>query len=139
MTKKQWYKTTQACELLNTHRDVLLRQRRRGDLKIGTHWRVKNPLARRLTYEFNVPAINKFRSGVVTEVATEPAPEVVGIQPALLIDVDPFGITAAGEAVPASQSPRRKPSGKRPHRSNGGKSSNAIQDCDPSSWPQSQD
>lgn len=114
--KKQWYGTTKAAELLNSCTKTLLRQRKDKTLIKGKHWRVKNPEAVRLTYEFNVPAIERFRATVITEV--EPAAKAIATQPALLADVEPYDITAAGEAVPVGRSPHHKPFYKSPHRSN---------------------
>ena len=99
MSKRIWYETTTASKLLNLHRDTLLGQRRRGELEKGKHWKVKNPRAKRLTYLFNVSAIEKLRDAVVTEVETETREEPIAVQSAMLDGVEPYGITKAGEAV----------------------------------------
>lgn len=139
MTQKQWLKASKAAKLLDVCSRTLHRMRNRGELKKGKHWKPINPSAIRLTYLYNVPAIDKLQKEVITDIEYEPPAEVVGVQPPLIDGVESFGITAAGEAVPVKKSPRRTPSGKHPHQSNVGKPSNEAQDCDPSSWPQNQD
>ena len=99
MFKFVWFHTSDAAEKLNLSAKTLYRMRVRNELKKGTHWKVKNPSASRLTYLYNVPAIEELQKSVVTEVPTEPAAAPVGIQPALVDDVESYGITAAGEAV----------------------------------------
>jgi hypothetical protein len=60
-----WKSTTVTIQRLDISRDVLLRARRSGELRRGFHWRVKNPTAARLTYQFHVERIEKWLTEVV--------------------------------------------------------------------------
>lgn len=65
---KKWFSTAAACEELNVCSRTLARMRNRGELQKGIHWKPKNPHARRLTYLYNVPAIDEMQGEVITEV-----------------------------------------------------------------------
>jgi len=72
MSKRVWYGTTDACQYLGIHRETVAKMRKTQLVK-GKHWRVKNPLAKRLSYLYNVATIQQLQSEVVTEVPkTEP-------------------------------------------------------------------
>lgn len=65
---RMWMGTAQACERLGIHRDTLRRMRQAGTLQKGIHWKVKNPLAQRLTYLYHITNIEKLQSNVQTEI-----------------------------------------------------------------------
>ena len=102
MGKKIWYETTPAAAELGVSTKKLYRMRKDKTIKKGPHWKVKDPTKKRLDYLYNVPAIDALQKSVVTEVEIQTTAAPVGIQPALVDGVEPYGITAAGEAVPAS-------------------------------------
>lgn len=101
MAKQIWFGATAAAKQVGTCSRTLHRMRERGELEKGVHWKAKNPAAIRLTYLYNVPAINRHQSEVITEANAEPPAEVVARQPALIEGTEPYDITAADEAVPA--------------------------------------
>ena len=101
MGKQLWFSAANAATELGLCSRTLHRMRERKELKKGVHWKAKNPAAVRLTYLYNVPAINRLQSEVVTEVPVETPVKVVARQPALIQRAEAYDITAAGEAVPA--------------------------------------
>lgn len=92
MTKK-WYDTKEACQRLNVCSRTLARMRKRKELKKGTHWKVKNPSAKRLTYLYNVSAIDEAQSEVITEVPTTPLSSARGVQTSWVENVKPYPIS----------------------------------------------
>jgi hypothetical protein len=65
--------------------------RERGQLLKGQHWKVANPKAMRLTYLYNVPAIDLMQSEVETEVPINKP--LSGTQPALIKEVPPYELS----------------------------------------------
>lgn len=64
---QDWKGTTEACAALGISRWLLADLRDSRQLRKGYHWRVKNPIAARLTYLWHVPRIEEFQSEVLTE------------------------------------------------------------------------
>lgn len=61
-----WFTTAEACERLGVSRWTLAEARDSGQLKKGKHWKVKNPTAARLTYQWHVERIRQWQSEVMT-------------------------------------------------------------------------
>ena len=77
---KRWHPTTDACDRLNVCSRTLARMRNRGEITKGIHWKVKNPTARRLTYLYDVAAIDANQKAVVVEVpVNSPERKIAGI------------------------------------------------------------
>lgn len=87
---KRWYSTAAACEQLGLSSRTLYRMRERGELKKGEHWKVTNPNARRLTYQYLVAAIVQLQSEVITEAPTNQP--LKGDQLALTPEAEPCKI-----------------------------------------------
>lgn len=60
-----WADTTEACERLGVSRWVLATARKNGELKIGRHWKVKNPTAARLTYLWHIEHLEKWQAKII--------------------------------------------------------------------------
>ena len=56
---KPWKSTAVACEELGISRWTLVKLRKSGQLKKGYHYKVKNPQAYKLTYQWHCDRIQK--------------------------------------------------------------------------------
>lgn len=96
---KKWSTTKEACEHLRRNRNLLQQQRENGI--IPKHcWKTKNPNAKRLTYLYDLSAIDQLEEEVIQ--APSMKAKLLGTQSSFVKGVKPYDITVDGEAVPSN-------------------------------------